>query len=41
METERSEHAATLLVSGEVLITGGINAGNADLNSLGLAELFP
>ena len=42
MEIERAEHAATLLLNGEVLITGGINADNAEyLNSLGLAELFP
>jgi len=42
METERSEHAAILLVNGEVLITRGINADNAEhLNFLLSAELFP
>jgi Galactose oxidase, central domain len=42
MEIERSDHAAILLLNGEVLITGGIDADNAEyLNSLGSAELFP
>jgi hypothetical protein len=42
METERSDHAAILLLNGMVLITGGINADNAEyLNSLGSTELFP
>ena len=42
MEIERSAHAAILLLNGEVLITGGINADNAEyLNSLASAELFP
>jgi hypothetical protein len=42
MEIERSDHAAILLLNGEVLITGGINADNAEyLNSLASAELFP
>jgi N-acetylneuraminic acid mutarotase len=42
MEIERSDHAATLLKDGRVLITGGINSDNsAYLNSLGPAELFP
>jgi hypothetical protein len=42
MEIERSDHAAILLQNGEVLVTGGINADNADyLNSLFSAELFP
>lgn len=42
MEIERSGHAAILLLNGDVLITGGINADNAEnLNSLGSAELFP
>jgi probable HAF family extracellular repeat protein len=40
METERVQHAATLLANGEVLITGGINFDNAArLNSLATAEL--
>ena len=42
METERMEHAATLLANGAVLITGGINADNtAGLNSLASAEQYP
>ena len=42
MEIERSDHAAILLLNGEVLITGGIDADNAEYaNSLGSAELFP
>jgi hypothetical protein len=42
MEIDRSDHAAILLENGEVLVTGGINADNADyLNSLFSAELFP
>jgi len=42
MEIERSDHAAILLLNGEVLITGGINADNAEyLNSLASAELSP
>jgi len=38
METVRSEHAATLLGNGNVLITGGINTNT--LHSLATAELF-
>jgi hypothetical protein len=42
METERTEHAATLLTNGTVLITGGINGDyGSGLNSLESAELFP
>ena len=42
MEIERSEHAAILLLNGEVLITGGIDADNAEyLNFLRAVELFP
>jgi Galactose oxidase, central domain/Kelch motif len=42
MEIERSDHAAILLLNGEVLVTGGINGDNAEyLNSLGTSELFP
>ena len=42
MEIERTERAATLLMNGTVLMTGGINGDNiAGLNSLASAELFP
>jgi len=41
METSRSEHSATLLLNGTVLLAGGINSQNiAGLNSLSSAELF-
>ena len=41
MGTQRSEHTATLLSNGEVLIAGGINFDNPEgLNSLATSELY-
>jgi len=40
MEIEREAHAATLLMNGEVLITGGTN-NLGDYPTFASAELFP
>jgi hypothetical protein len=41
MEIERVAHTATLLMNGEVLITGGDNSYSTTTPTLGSAELFP